>query len=40
MAETAVENEQDEPVAQTSSSAVSDERFVAMLVDRARNEGL
>jgi putative transposase len=40
MTETAVEKEQDEPVAQTPSSAVSDEHFVAMLVDRARNEGL
>src|SRR4051812_36275450 len=39
MTETAVENEQAEQV-QASSSAVSDEQLVAMLVDRARNEGL
>lgn len=40
MTETAVENEQAEPVVQAPSSAVSDEQLVAMLVDRARNEGL
>ncbi|AEM85904.1 transposase mutator type [Streptomyces violaceusniger Tu 4113] len=40
MTETAVENEQAEQVVQASSSAVSDEQLVAMLVDRARNEGL
>jgi hypothetical protein len=39
MTETAVENEQAEQV-QAPSSAVSDEQFVAMVVDRARNEGL
>jgi transposase-like protein len=40
MTETAVENEQAEQVVQAQSSAVSDEQLVAMLVDRARNEGL
>jgi hypothetical protein len=40
MTETAVENEQAEQVAQAPSSAVSDEQLVAMLVDRARSEGL
>ncbi len=40
MAETAVENEQAEQVVHTPSSAVSDEQLVAMLVDRARNDGL
>jgi hypothetical protein len=40
MTETAVENEQAEQVVQAPSSAVSDEQLVAMLVDRARNEGL
>ena len=39
MTETAVENEQAEQV-QAPSSAVSDEQLVAMLVERARNEGL
>ncbi|MFF5161453.1 hypothetical protein ACFY3N_35690 [Streptomyces sp. NPDC000348] len=39
MTETAVENEQSEQV-QAPSSVVSDEQLVAMLVDRARNEGL
>ena len=39
MTETAVENEQAEQV-QAPSSAVSDEQLVAMLVDRARIEGL
>jgi|SRR4051794_12737466 len=39
MTETAVENEQAEQV-EAPSSAVSDEQLVAMLVDRARNEGL
>jgi transposase-like protein len=40
MTETAVENEQAEQVVQAPTSAVSDEQLVAMLVDRARNEGL
>jgi len=40
MPEAAVENEQAEQAVQTSSSAVSDEQLVAMLVDRARNERL
>lgn len=40
MTETAVENEQTQQVVQAPSSAVSDEQLVAMLVDRARNEGL
>ena len=40
MTETAVENEQAEQVVQAPSSAVSDEQLVAMLVDRARNDGL
>ena len=40
MTETAVENEKAEQVIQSPSSAVSDEQLVAMLVDRARNEGL
>lgn len=40
MTETAVENEQAEQVVQAPTSAVSDERLVAMLVDRARNGGL
>ncbi|OEJ49564.1 transposase [Streptomyces agglomeratus] len=40
MTETAVENEQAGQVVQAPSSAVSDEQLVAMLVDRARNEGL
>ncbi|MFF7892435.1 hypothetical protein ACFZDI_11060 [Streptomyces sp. NPDC007907] len=39
MTETAVENEQAEQVVQAPSSAASDEQLVAMLVDRARNEG-
>ncbi len=39
MMEIAVENEQAEQV-QASSSVVSDEQLVVMLVDRARNEGL
>lgn len=40
MTETAVENEQAEPVVQAPLSAVSNEQLVAALVDRARNEGL
>jgi len=40
MTETAVESEQAEQMGQASSGAVSDEQLVAMLVDRARNEGL
>jgi putative transposase len=40
MTETAVENEQAEQVVQAPTSAVSDEQLVAMLVDRARSEGL
>ncbi|WP_373463508.1 transposase [Streptomyces sp. B4I13] len=40
MTETTVENEQAEQVVQAQSSAVWDEQLVAMLVDRARSEGL
>ncbi len=40
MTETAVENKQAAQVVQAPPSAVSDEQLVAMLVDRARNEGL
>ncbi|MFE9446533.1 IS256 family transposase, partial [Streptomyces sp. NPDC006602] len=40
MTETAVKNEHAERVVEAPSSAVSDEQLVAMLVDRARNEGL
>ncbi|MFE7394775.1 hypothetical protein ACFU9K_47510, partial [Streptomyces sp. NPDC057582] len=40
MTETAVENQLAGQVVQAPSSAVSDEQLVAMLVDRARNEGL
>ncbi len=39
MPEAAVENEQAEQVVEAPSGAVSDEQLVAMLVDRARNEG-
>jgi putative transposase len=39
MTETAVENEQAEPVVQAPSSAVSDEQLVAMLVGRAGTRG-
>ncbi|GAA2230301.1 hypothetical protein [Streptomyces indiaensis] len=40
MRETAVENEQAEQAVEAPSSAASDEQLIAMLVDRARNEGL
>lgn len=40
MTETVVENEQAEQVVQEPTSAVSDEQLVAILDDRARNEGL
>ncbi len=40
MTETLVENDQAEQVVQEPTSAVSDEQLVAILDDRARNEGL
>src|SRR3954453_1882197 len=40
MSETAVESESVEQVVESPVSAASDEQLIAMLVDRARSEGL